>query len=104
MGVIEILEQVSLSQHWYDATAVLWQFQENIELPCERSYLFALLHDCLRLEPNLGLPASEDWTGGGLAENLVWSIVSELKGVGYLSDYDPLKDPEVTRHTIQRPR
>lgn len=29
------------------------------------------------------------------ANNLAWSIASSLKGVGYLSDYDPLDDPEV---------
>lgn len=30
--------------------------------------------------------------------NLAWSIASELKGIGYLSDYDPLSDPEVQRY------
>lgn len=29
--------------------------------------------------------------------NLAWSVASRLKGVGYLSDYDPLADPEVLR-------
>jgi hypothetical protein len=30
-------------------------------------------------------------------DNLVWSIISKLKGVGYQSDYDPLQDPDVLR-------
>lgn len=34
---------------------------------------------------------------GNDEDNLVWSITSKLKGVGYLSDYDPLSDPGVAR-------
>lgn len=30
-------------------------------------------------------------------ENLVWSITHKLKKVGYLSEYDPLNDPNVQR-------
>jgi hypothetical protein len=29
------------------------------------------------------------------SENLLWSITNRLKGVGYLSDYEPLRDPGV---------
>jgi hypothetical protein len=31
-------------------------------------------------------------------DNWVWSITSHLKGVGYLSEYEPLKDPGVLEH------
>lgn len=31
-------------------------------------------------------------------DNQVWSIASELKGVDYLSDYQPLQDPGVLGH------
>ena len=30
-------------------------------------------------------------------DNLAWSITSKLKGVGYVSDYDPSTDPDVQR-------
>ena len=30
-----------------------------------------------------------------LDENLVWSITRSLKGVDYLSDYEPLQDPAI---------
>jgi hypothetical protein len=33
-------------------------------------------------------------------ENLVWSIASHLKGVGYLSDWQPLDDPEVRLYLV----
>jgi hypothetical protein len=35
---------------------------------------------------------------GRAEDNDVWSIASKLKGVGYLSDYKPLRDPGVLRH------
>ena len=30
-------------------------------------------------------------------DNLVWSITIRLKGIGYLSDYNPLEDPDVLK-------
>jgi hypothetical protein len=36
-------------------------------------------------------------------DNLAWSITSRLKGVGYLSDYDPLCDPYVVRELKKLP-
>ena len=40
----------------------------------------------------------------GLAEdNEVWSIASKLKGVGYLSKFEPLRDPAVAEE-LQRIR
>lgn len=32
---------------------------------------------------------------GELENNLAWSIAAKLRGVGYLSEYDPLTDPAV---------
>ena len=98
-GLIHILEQDSLRGHWYDATAGLFwlQLDNHLELPRERTYLVAVLYDCLLRDPTLGSREDE-----GQCENLVWSIVHELMGVGYLSDYDPMKDPEVLKHEIAR--
>jgi hypothetical protein len=97
-GLIRILQQEP-QRHWYDATAALYWFQcdGHLQLPCEPSYLIALLYDCLQRHPSLGGRQEE-----GECENLVWSIVHTLKGVGYLSDYDPLDDPDVLKHDIVR--
>ena len=35
---------------------------------------------------------------GRAEDNEVWSIASRLRGVGHLSDYKPLQDPEVLQH------
>jgi hypothetical protein len=34
---------------------------------------------------------------GSNESNLVWSIASKLKGANYLSEYDPLNDPDVIK-------
>jgi hypothetical protein len=52
------------------------------EMPADR--VIALLYH--RFDPR-----------GDNEDNLVWSIASKLKGVGYLSDYRPLDDPAVQR-------
>ena len=41
---------------------------------------------------------------GSFENNLAWSIASSLKGYGYLSDYDPLKDHEVIEEMRQLDR
>lgn len=98
-GLIRILEQESLQRHWYDAAAAIFWLQGDghLKLQCEPSYLIALLYDCLQRGRSLGGREEE-----GECENLVWSIVHVLKGVGYLSEYDPRKDPEVVKHEIRR--
>jgi hypothetical protein len=32
--------------------------------------------------------------------NVAWSITSKIKGLGYLSDYDPLKDPLIEQENV----
>jgi hypothetical protein len=98
-GLIHILEQEALHHYWNDAAATLFacQCDKHLRLPCAPSYLIALLYDCLRCHPNLGVPEENNDN-----ENLVWSIVHPLAGVGYMSDYDPRQDPEVQKHVIAR--
>jgi hypothetical protein len=63
------------------AAEVLWGAAlYGWEVPADR--VIALL--CDRFDPR-----------GDAGDNLVWSIASKLKGVDYLSDYDPLQDPGV---------
>jgi hypothetical protein len=51
-----------------------------------KARVIALLHH--RLIADVPAPLELD-------DNLVWSITRNLKGVDYLSDYEPLDDPEV---------
>lgn len=97
--LLDVLLDESQAGHWYDVIACLFGTDcHERQLPCEPAYLIALLYDCLRLHPDLGVP------GVDLEEtdNLVWSITHNLKSVGYLSDYDPENDPDVQRQTIVR--
>jgi len=98
-AMLDILRDNSRASHWYDIVACLFGCDcHKLPLPCDRSYLTALLNDCLRIRPDLGIEGRDvDDT-----ENLVWSIVHNLKGVGYTSDYDPRADAEVLQHKIVR--
>jgi hypothetical protein len=80
-GLFQVLEDNHQAIHWRTVAVVFWgavldgrQIQAN--------KLVALLYH--RFDPN-----------GNAEDNLVWSITSKLKGVGYLSDCDPLNDPGV---------
>ncbi len=97
--LLDILRDTTSAANWYDVIACLFGTDcHERGLPCDNSYLIALLYDCLRLGPDLG--ASELF--GETAENLIWSIVHRLRGVGYLSTYDPMTDPDVLRQKIAR--
>jgi hypothetical protein len=79
----ELLENVELKRYWGDAIIVIWG-----EVMRGRSFdpdrVIAILCRCQKLNADLD-------------GNLIWSIVSKLKKVGYLSKYDPLQDPGVLR-------
>jgi len=98
-AMLDVLRDTSLVRHWYDVVACLFGCDcHTLPLPCEPSYLTALLYDCLRLKPDLGVDGRDlDDT-----VNLVWSIVHKLKGVSYMSDYNPKTDPDVLQHNIAR--
>jgi hypothetical protein len=65
------------------AAEVLWgAVLDRREIPADR--IIALL--CYRLSP----PDEYE-------DNLVWSITSELRGIDYLSDYNPYHDPLIQR-------
>ncbi len=65
---------------YYLAASVIWCEMDKHPVPADR--VIALLYH--RFDPL-----------GDQENNLVWSITSKLRGVGYLSDYEPLKDPKV---------
>jgi hypothetical protein len=68
------------------AAEVLWgAVLDRRELPADR--VIALLHH--RFDPC-----------GDSEDNLVWSITSKLKGLDYLSDYQPLQDPAVQAELV----
>ena len=98
-AMLDILRNNSLALHWYDVVACLFCCDcHKLPLPCEHSYLIALLYDCLRLKPDLGT----DGRDLDNSDNLVWSIAHNLKGVSYMSDYNPKTDEEVLQHQIAR--
>lgn len=77
--------------HWKVVAAVFWgALLDSRPVPADR--LIALLY--VRL-PN------DEHSG---ENNLAWSITCRLRGVGYMSGYDPLADPGVQRElsTIRR--
>ncbi len=77
----------SQEDHWRVLMAVFWEaVLDGRELPADE--LIAWLYH--RFDPH-----------GQAEDNLVWSITSKLKGVGYLSKYNPLSDPGVLQH-LQR--
>lgn len=79
-----ILRDDSQEKHWPTAAAVFWDAAcDKREIPADE--LIALLY--FRFDPT-----------GTEEDNLVWSVTSRLKGVGYLSKYEPLKDPGVAKH------
>lgn len=84
---IAILSAEDQQRYWHQATVVIyWAVSDRAELPLSFEALAARLYRCLELYPGFG--------GSGLSdgENLVWSIVSNLKGVRYDSEWDPYQD------------
>lgn len=81
--MIAVLADDGAAKHWVTASVVLWF---GVARPMPKARVIGLLYHRLMadLPPALALD-----------ENLVWSIASNLKGVAYLSDYEPLSDPEV---------
>ena len=79
--LLQVLEADSLRcKDWNTAAEVFWgAVLDERDLSADR--VIALLYQ--------RLPGDE------YSANLAWSIASKLKGVGYLSDYDPLADPGV---------
>jgi hypothetical protein len=80
-GLMKILADDSQEEYWRGAMDAFWCAGiDKRPVPADR--LIALLHH--RFDPE-----------GTREDNLVWSIASTLKKVGYLSDYRPLEDPSV---------
>jgi hypothetical protein len=81
--MLSLLLDDAQQQHWPTAATVIWR---GIDLPMPVVPVIALLH--LRLLADV--PPDQE-----LDENLVWSIIRNLRRVDYLSDYDPARDTEV---------
>lgn len=79
------------ASHWQVVAAVFWgAVLDERPVPVDR--LIALLYARLPNDEH----SSEN--------NLAWSITAKLRGVSYLSDYDPFADPCIKRElsTIRR--
>jgi hypothetical protein len=81
--LLAILEDESRpEEQWLAVAEVFWgAVLDHRPVPADR--LIALLY--VRLPPD---PHS-------IENNLAWSIVVRLRGLSYLSEYDPLADPKV---------
>jgi hypothetical protein len=82
--MLDVLRDDHLEAHWRTAAHVFWgAVLDRRELPADE--LIAWLYH--RFDP-----------AGRTEDNDVWSITSKLKGVGYLSQYQPLQDPGVLHY------
>ena len=82
-ALVEMLKDIKLDTYDYDVIAqVFWGAVLDKRI-IDTNKVIALLY--------LRLPAGSD------LENLIWSITHRLKGVGYLSDYEPLEDPDIIK-------
>jgi hypothetical protein len=82
-SLLSILSDDGQQGYWRGAMEALWCAGLD-KRPVPADKLIALLYH--RFDPD-----------GRNEDNLVWSITSMLKGVGYLSGYRPLEDPGVKR-------
>jgi len=82
-AMIAVLEDENRRQADYMTAAQLFWGAALDRRSLQVSKVIALLYH--RLQPD---PGSDE-------SNLAWSIVCKLKGVDYLSEYNPLDDPEV---------
>jgi hypothetical protein len=87
---LAILGNREQANYWYPAICVIyWSLSSQPALPCSLEECIARLYVCLEQWP---IHDERD------ADNLVWSTVTSLKGVSYLSEWDPYKDPSVCQH------
>ena len=85
--MMDVLRDDKQSAHWRTAADFFWgAVLDKRELPADE--LIAILY--YRFDPE-----------GRAEDNETWSIASKLKGVGYLSTYEPLHDPGVMQQLRQ---
>jgi hypothetical protein len=88
--MLALLQDDAAQRHWREASIVIWG---GIDQPMPATQVIALLYRRLIED----VPVEYELDG-----NLVWSIARNLKGVDYLSDYDPMKDPEIIAEMARR--
>jgi len=75
---------------WYGAASIIYYAAaDGRKIPIEANELIARLYWCLDKKENLGQ--------GENGFNLVWSVVTTLKGVSYNSTWQPLEDKEIVK-------
>jgi hypothetical protein len=84
-SLLQVLQAPEQAAHWPTVAAVFWSAVLDGR-PIRADKLIALLYHRL----------------GDAEENLIWSITTNLKDVGYLSDYQPSNDPAVLSHATAR--
>ena len=89
--LIDMLLEDRRVKDYQTIAAVIWGACLDKRDFTNRNKIIALLYK--------RLPNDED----SIENNLAWSIVTKLKNVGYLSDYDPLEDPMVQKEINKLP-
>lgn len=79
-GLLNILVEND-SSLWDETVAYIYYFQ-NRGYKFDDTKTIAALYSCLSSSETID-------------ENLAWTITKNLKSIPYLSDYDPLQDPEI---------
>jgi len=79
-GLLDILYENDQSL-WHETVLYIYYFQGR-GYKYEETKTIALLYSCLILSDELD-------------DNLIWTITKDIKGVSYLSGYDPFRDQTV---------
>jgi hypothetical protein len=83
-GMLDVLRDDRQAAHWRTAAHVVWgAVLDRRPLPADEVIAWLWHRFCPE---------------GQAQDDDIWGIVSKLKGVGYLSGYDPRQDPGVLRH------
>ena len=91
---LSILSDKSKMEFWQAAVRIIfWSTSRTPTFPVPTMEIVARLYWCL-INVEEGVKNEMD-------ENLVWSVAKDLKGVPYLADWDPQRDPEVQAYLTE---
>ena len=87
--LLQMLDNPQLDVSEYDVIAQVFWGAVLDKRDIDKNKTIALLYKRLPPVSEVGESYCEH------LDNLIWSITHRLKSVGYLSEYDPLKDPDI---------
>lgn len=88
LEVYSLLTDIESKENWYDSACIIWwTATDGIQNPFNNTEVVARLYWCLSKMDGLGF--------GEMGNNLVWSATIELMEISYMSDWQPLEQPEI---------